>query len=182
LEEVAKIYRTDSSVRRRTVGVGVMPKDKAHEYGLIGPVARASGVEYDVRVQNPYAAYDRIKAHAVTGQGGDVYSRNLVRLGEISESIRIVEECLKNLPDGPVDLGYMPPIPAGEAIAKSEAPRGELIYYIRSNGSETPERLKWRVPTYQNWEALYIMMKGCKIADVPVIVASIDPCISCTER
>jgi len=159
-----------------------LPKDEAIRYGVVGPVARASGVDLDVRVQTPYAAYDKVKVNIVTEQGGDVYSRAVVRLREIFESIRIVEECLRNLPDGPVDLGIMPSIPVGEAIAKSEAPRGELIYYARSNGSEIPERLKWRVPTYQNWEALTVMMKGCKIADIPAIIGSIDPCISCTER
>lgn len=183
LEEVVKIYTTNSSIRRRTVDVGVLPNDKAIQYGVIGPVARASGVEYDVRVDNPYAAYDKIKVNPSVEHGGDVFSRAVVRLREIVESIRIVEECLKNLPDGPVEIDDIPAsIPVGEAIAKSEAPRGELIYYVRSNGLETPEKLKWRVPTYQNWEALTVMMKNCKIADVPVIVGSIDPCISCTER
>lgn len=182
LEEVTKICRTDASIRRRTEGVGVLPKDKAIEYGVVGPVARASGVGYDVRVDNPYAAYDKIKVNAVTEQNGDVFSRLLVRLQEVPESIRIIEQCLKEIPDGPTDLGCMPDIPAGEAIAKSEAPRGELIYYARTNGSPVPERIKWRVPTYPNWGALSVMMPGYKIADIPVIVGSVDPCISCTER
>lgn len=182
LDELTKIYKSNASILRRTFGVGVLPRDKAVEYGVVGPVARASGVDYDVRVQNPYAAYDKVKVNMVTTQGGDAHSRVVVRLEEIAESINIVEKCLNNLPDGPIDLGCMPSIPAGEAIAKSEAPRGELIYYARSNGSEIPERIKWRVPTYPNWEALNVMIPGCKIADIPVIVGSIDPCISCTER
>jgi ech hydrogenase subunit E len=182
LEEVTKIYKSNSSIRRRTVGVGVLPHDKAIEYGVVGPVARGSGVALDVRVNDPYAAYDKFKVNMVTAQGGDVFSRLLIRLGEIPESISIVEHCLKNIPEGPVCLDYMPSIPAGEAIAKSEAPRGELIYYARSNGTEIPERIKWRVPTYPNWEALRVMMPGNKVADIPVIFGSIDPCISCTER
>lgn len=182
LEEIAGIYKSNGSIRRRTVGIGILPLDKAVEYGVVGPVARGSGIGYDVRVQNPYAAYDRLKVNVVTAQGGDAYSRAVVRLGEIAESINIVEQCLHNLPDGPVCLDYMPSIPAGEAIAKSEAPRGELIYYARSNGSDIPERIKWRVPTYPNWEALRVMMPGSKIADIPVIIGSIDPCVSCTER
>lgn len=182
LEEVTKICRTDASIRRRTEGVGVLPKDKAVEYGVVGPVARGSGVAYDVRVDNPYAAYDKVKVNPVVEQNGDVFSRLLVRLQEIPESIRIIEQCLKEMPEGPTDLGYMPDIPAGEAIAKSEAPRGELIYYARTNGTPIPERIKWRVPTYPNWGALSVMMPGYKIADIPVIVGSVDPCISCTER
>jgi Ni,Fe-hydrogenase III large subunit len=180
--ELAGIYKSNASLRRRTEGVGVLPKDKAEQYGVVGPVARASGVNNDVRVHNPYAAYDKLKVTAVIEQGEDVFSRVLVRLGEIVESIRILEECIRSLPEGPVCIDFIPSIPAGEAIAKSEAPRGELIYYARSNGSDIPERLKWRVPTYPNWEALRVMIPGCKVADIPVIVASIDPCISCTER
>lgn len=182
LEEVKNIFCSNASIRRRTVGVGVLPYDKAIELGVIGPVARASGVPYDVRVDNPYAAYDKIKVNPVVEKNGDVFDRQLVRIGEVFESISILEKCLKDIPDGPTDLGYMTDIPVGEAIAKSEAPRGELIYYVRSNGTDIPERIKWRVPTYQNWGALGVMIPGCKIADVPVIVGSVDPCISCTER
>jgi Ni,Fe-hydrogenase III large subunit len=182
LEEVAKIYLGSSSIRRRTEGVGVLPYDKAVEYGVVGPVCRASGVAYDVRIQNPYAAYDKVKVNIVTKKEGDCFARLLVRIEEIMVSIGLVEQLLKNLPGGPTHLNYIPNIPVGEAIAKSEAPRGELIYFARSNGTDIPERLKWRVPTYQNWEALGIMLPGSKIADIPVIVGSIDPCISCTER
>ncbi|HEX3028898.1 MAG TPA: nickel-dependent hydrogenase large subunit [Clostridia bacterium] len=181
-EEVTAIIKSNASIRRRTEGVGVLPEDKAVEYGVVGPVARASGVGYDVRVDNPYAAYDKVKVNAVTKKNGDVFSRLMVRAEEVVESINIVEQCLKQLPDGPACLDYMPDIPVGEAIAKSEAPRGELIYYARSNGTAIPERIKWRVPTYPNWEALNIMLPGSKIADIPVVVGSIDPCISCTER
>ena len=182
LDEITRIIKSNASIRRRTEGVGVLPYDKAVEYGVVGPVGRASGLPYDVRVDNPYMAYDKIKVNPVTMKNGDVYDRQMVRIGEVAESIAIVEKLLAAMPEGPKDLGYMPDIPAGEAIAKSEAPRGELIYYARTNGSEIPERIKWRVPTYQNWGALGVMMVGCKIADIPVIVGSIDPCISCTER
>ncbi|HEX2945487.1 MAG TPA: nickel-dependent hydrogenase large subunit [Clostridia bacterium] len=182
LEEVASIFMKDASILRRTVGIGVMPHDKTVEYGLVGPVARASGVAYDVRVQNPYAAYDKLKVNMVVEKGEDVHSRVVVRLKEIFESIRLVEQCLHDMPEGPLHPDHLPTIPAGEAVAKSEAPRGELIYYARSNGSEIPERIKWRVPTYPNWEALNVMLPGSKLADIPVIVGSIDPCVSCTER
>ncbi|MHC1714978.1 MAG: nickel-dependent hydrogenase large subunit [Acidaminococcaceae bacterium] len=182
LVDLAKMIKSSASIRRRCEGVGVLTKEQAIKYGVIGPVARGSGVPYDVRVDNPYAAYDKIKVNPVVEQNGDVYSRLLVRIGEVFESIRIVEELLRTLPDGPTEYPYIPDISVGEAIAKSEAPRGELIYYVRSNGTDIPERIKWRVPTYQNWGALDVMMPGCKIADIPVIVGSIDPCISCTER
>jgi ech hydrogenase subunit E len=182
LEEIAGIFKSNASIRRRTEGVGVLPLDKAAEYGVVGPVARASGIGYDVRVDNPYAAYDKLRVNAVTEKNGDAFSRQLVRLGEVAESISIIEQCLKQLPEGPTCPEAMPDIPAGEAIAKSEAPRGELIYYARTNGTAIPERLKWRVPTYPNWGALSVMLPGSKIADIPVVIGSIDPCISCTER
>lgn len=182
LEEITEICKSNASIRRRTEGVGILPKDKAVLYGIVGPVARASGLGYDVRVDNPYAAYDKLKVNAVTRKNGDVYSRLMVRLEEVVESIHIVEQCIKQMPDGPTCLDYMPDIPAGEAIAKSEAPRGELIYYVSTNGTAIPERIKWRVPTYPNWEALNVMLPGSKIADIPVVIGSIDPCISCTER
>lgn len=182
LEEVAGICKTDASIRRRTQGVGILPEDKAIEYGVVGPVARASGVGYDVRVVNPYAAYDKLKVNVITQKNGDAFSRLLVRVGEVFESINIVEQCLKDIPDGPNCIPEIPDIPAGQSIAKSEAPRGELIYYARTNGSPIPERIKWRVPTYPNWGALSVMLPCCKIADIPVIIGSVDPCISCTER
>jgi len=182
LEELTKIIKSNASIRRRTEGVGVLSEDKAVEYGVVGPVARGSGIAYDVRVDNPYAAYDKITVNAVTEKNGDAFSRLLVRLGEVAESIRLIEQLLEKMPDGPTSLDAMPDIPAGEAIAKSEAPRGELIYYARTNGTSIPERIKWRVPTYPNWGALSVMMPGSKIADIPVIVGSVDPCISCTER
>jgi len=182
LEEIAGIYKSNASIRRRTEGVGVLPKEEAIKYGVVGPVGRASGLLYDVRAENPYAAYDKLKINVVTEKNGDVFSRLMVRIQETVESINIVEQCIKMIPDGPICLDYMPDIPTGEAIAKSEAPRGELIYYARSNGSAIPERIKWRVPTYQNWGALSVMLPGSKIADIPVVIGSIDPCISCTER
>ncbi len=182
LEEITGICKSNASIRRRTEGIGILPKDKAMLYGIVGPVARASGLGYDVRVDNPYAAYDKLKVNAVTRENGDVYSRFMVRLEEVVESIHIVEQCIKQMTNGPTCLDYMPDIPEGEAIAKSEAPRGELIYYASTNGTAIPERIKWRVPTYPNWEALNVMLPGSKIADIPVVIGSIDPCISCTER
>jgi len=182
LDELYGIYTKNKFVRARTEGVGVLPKEAAIQYGVVGPVARGSGIDYDVRKKSPYAAYDRLKFDVPVENGCDVRARVIVRLREIFEAIKIIEQCLKELPDGSICIDYLPEIPAGEAVAKSEAPRGELIYYLRTNGTDTPERLKWRVPTYVNWEALHVMMPGNKVSDIPLIVNSIDPCISCTER
>ncbi|TYO98569.1 Ni,Fe-hydrogenase III large subunit [Geothermobacter ehrlichii] len=182
LEEIYRLYTENPFVRMRTEGVGILPKEEAVRYGLVGPVARGSGIAYDVRKKSPYAAYDRLDFQVQTEQSGDVLARAMVRLREAQEAVGIILQCLEDMPQGPTWIGIMPEIPAGEAVAKSEAPRGELIYYLRTDGSDTPERLKWRVPTYMNWDALGVMMIGNKVSDIPLIINSIDPCISCTER
>lgn len=182
VEELIKLFRTNKIIRMRTEGIGVLPKDKAIEYGVIGPVARGSGLALDVRKDNPYVAYNEMNFQVITEAAGDVHARAMVRLREILEAIGILEQAAAKLPGGPAHIEHLPVIPAGEAVAKSEAPRGELLYFVKTNGSDIPDRIKWRVPTYMNWEALQVMMPGSKLADIPVIVGSIDPCISCTER
>ncbi len=183
VDEIIGIYKTDSSILRRTRGVGVISHAEALDCGVVGPVARAAGVNYDVRVKAPYAAYDRLEVQVPTLNDGDVWSRAMIRLTEARHSIDLLRQCLAALPEGPtVATAERPPIPAGEAIAKCEAPRGELIYYVRMMDSPKPERVKWRVPSFLNWDALGIMLHKAKIADIAIIVNSIDPCISCTER
>ena len=182
VQSIIKTYKTNGSILRRTRGVGVIAKDEAIAVGCVGPVARAAGIDYDVRVVAPYAAYDKLKVPVPVMKDGDVWSRAMVRLYEVAHSIQILRECLKDLPGGAINLGERPDIPAGRAVAKCEAPRGELIYYLKTNGEEIPERVKWRVPSFMNWDALHFMFKGAKIADIAIIVNSIDPCVSCTER
>lgn len=183
IDELITIYRTDNSILRRTKGVGVLSRQDALDCGVVGPVARAAGIDYDVRVKAPYAAYDRLDVAVHTFQDGDVWSRAMVRLYEARTAIDIIRQSLDSLPGGPtVATDERPPIPAGEAIAKCEAPRGELIYYVRMADSPKPERVKWRVPSFLNWDALGFMLDQAKISDIAIIVNSIDPCISCTER
>ncbi|AJE03874.1 hydrogenase large subunit [Geobacter pickeringii] len=182
LDELYRIYATDADLTARTEGVGVLPRRDAVACAVVGPVARASGVAYDVRTKSPYGAYDRLRVE-VAGEGaGDVRARTLVRLREARESVSLIEQCLAQMPAEPACLDTLPEIPAGEAIAKSEAPRGELIYYLNTDGTDMPARLKWRVPSYMNWDALAVMLKGEKVSAIPLVVNSIDPCISCTDR
>lgn len=181
--EIIAIYNTDNSILRRTRGIGVLPHADALDCGVVGPVARAAGINYDVRVKAPYAAYDRLEVPVHTLSDGDVWSRAMIRLRETVTAIDLIRQCLATLPEGPtVATEERPPIPAGEAIAKCEAPRGELIYYVRMTDSPKPERVKWRVPSFLNWDALGIMLDKAQVADIAIIVNSIDPCISCTER
>jgi Ni,Fe-hydrogenase III large subunit len=181
LTEIIDIYRNDPMIRARTRGVGAVTPDDVAALGLVGPVARAAGVAMDVRRDSPYAVYGNLEFSVITEKGGDVHSRAMVRLREASESIGMVRQILQKIPEGERNA-RLSAIPAGEAAARTEAPRGELFYYIRTDGSDVPLRLKWRVPSYLNWDALPVMMKDCAVADVTLIVNSIDPCISCTER
>jgi ech hydrogenase subunit E len=182
LDDLLKLYATDPAILERTQGVGVLTRRDAVDYAVVGPVARASGIAYDVRQKSPYGAYDRLNFDVAVEQGGDVQARALVRLREARESVSLIGQCLAGMSPGPLWVDNLPEIPAGEAIAKSEAPRGELIYYLNTDGSDLPARLKWRVPSYMNWDALKVMLKGEKVANIPLIVNSIDPCISCTDR
>ena len=162
-------------------GVVVSPKQDALNLGLVGPVARGSGVAIDVRKDSPYAAYGKLDFKSITENGCCVNSRTMVRLHEIFESFSLIRQCIERMPEGEV-TAPMRQIRTTEACARTEAPRGEVFYYIRTNGTDMPARLKWRVPSYMNWEALGVMMRDCKVADVALITNSIDPCVSCTER
>lgn len=181
VEEIREIYATNHNVVSRTKGIGLLPKEDAIRLGVVGPVARGSGVMNDVRKESPYAAYMDVDFDTVVKDGCSCWDRTQVRLDEVFESFRIIRQICKNIPDGPVSIP-MHAIPITEACARTEAPRGEIFYFIRLNGTEMPERLKWRVPSYMNWEALGVMMRDCALADVALITNSIDPCVSCTER
>ena len=181
-KDIIKTFKTNGSILRRTKGVGVLTHTDAITCGVVGPVARASGIDYDVRREAPYAAYDRLPlvVHSLTD--GDVWSRAMVRLEEILTSIDLLRACLRDLPGGPVNINDRPDIPPGQAVTRSEAPRGEVVYYLRTNDTPQPERVKWRVPTFMNWDSLRFMLQDAKVADIAMIVNSIDPCLSCTER
>lgn len=180
-EEIMDIYATDAMMLGRTKGLGLLPREDAKALGVVGPVARGSGLTMDVRRDSPYAAYGDLHFNVISETGCCAHSRTMVRLREIFESISLVLQCCAKAPDGPL-TAPMRQIPVAEACARTEAPRGEVFYYIRTNNTEQPSRLKWRVPSYMNWEALGVMMRDCKIADVALITNSIDPCVSCTER
>jgi Ni,Fe-hydrogenase III large subunit len=182
VDGLADTYRRNHTILRRSRGIGLLTKEQAIACATVGPVARACGLEYDVRVAAPYAAYDRLKVNVPTLVDGDVWSRAMIRVAEIGASIQLLRDCLSDLPDGPTRLPDRPEIPAGRAMGKCEAPRGELVYFLKTTGADEPERVKWRVPSFPNWDALRFMLRGAKIADIAVIVNSIDPCVSCTER
>lgn len=176
------VFEKDSTIKARTKGIGVLSKNDALRLCVVGPVARASGVKIDVRRDDPYAAYDEIPFNIITYDEGDSWARLMVRLDELEESITIINYILDNLPGGPYRVRVPRVVLSGEAVGRVEAPRGELFYYVKSNGTAYPERVKIRTPTFANIFSFAYIMKGGSIADVPAILVSLDPCFSCTDR
>jgi Ni,Fe-hydrogenase III large subunit/Ni,Fe-hydrogenase III component G len=177
-----RIFENDATLKMRTKNVGVLSREDALKLCVVGPVARGSGVKMDVRKDEPYAAYGEIPFNVVTYSEGDSWARFMVRLDEIAESIKIINYVLENLPSGPYRVRAPRTVPAGEAISRVEAPRGELFYYVKGNGTAYPERVKIRTPTFANILSFVRIAKGGNIADVPASFASLDPCFSCTDR
>ncbi|MEM2942491.1 MAG: nickel-dependent hydrogenase large subunit [Candidatus Bathyarchaeia archaeon] len=186
LEDRVKYYASiipkERTIMKRAVGVGILKPRDAVAFCAVGPTLRASGIKRDVRRDDPYSAYDEIPFEVVTHDGCDVAARVLVRIGELAESIRIVNYALEHLPSGPIRVRVPINVPAGENVSLVEAPRGEDIHYCRSNGTDKPERYKVRAPTLANWASMAEMLKGGYVADIPIVLAAIDPCMSCTDR
>src|SRR5512136_182414 len=182
LVKYTEMVKRQETMILRFRGVGKMTKAQALSFGTVGPTARASGVDYDVRKDDPYIAYGEIPWKVVTATDGDVYARTVVRVGELGESIGMVRYCLEHLPEGPVTVEAPKKAPVGEILSRYEAPRGELCHYIKTNGTDRVDRLDIRTPTLANWTSVAMCLVNQNIADIPVIVAAIDPCLSCTSR
>ena len=182
IKHYIKVITTDETFLGRTVGVGIMTNEQAHLLGAIGPTGRASGLERDVRVDSPYAGYVDFPVKLIVEQAGDLQARFVVRMNELLESCRLIREILDHLPTGDLAVRVPRRIPAGEVISRVEAPRGELLYFIKSNGTDIPERVKIRTPSLCNWASVINLAPGYKLADMPMILAGIDPCFSCNDR
>jgi len=177
---IVKTLTNDLTIKRRTVGIGVLTKEQAELTGAVGPMARGSNVALDIR-QTGYGAYDKLNFKPVVEEAGDCYARMMVRIRETYQSLDMVREAMKDMPEGEISTRVVG-FPDGETISRTEQPRGEVIYYIKGNGTKNLERVKVRTPTFAKIPALLALLPGCQLADVPIIVLSIDPCISCTER
>ena len=177
-----KIGANEPTFVARLSGVGYLSKEQAVALCAVGPTARASDVSRDVRKDDPYGMYAEVPFEVCTAQSCDVLGRTVVRVKELMQSYNIIEFLLKNLPSGPVAVRSPRRAKPGEAVARYEAPRGENIHYLKSNGSDKPERLKVRAPTLGNYAATIEMLKSGFVADIPLIFAAIDPCICCAER
>jgi NADH-quinone oxidoreductase subunit D len=177
-----KIYNDEPTLRLRMKGIGTLSREDALKLSVSGPVARGSAVDMDIRKDLPYEAYGEIPFKEIVYTDGDTWSRMNVRLDEVEESINIINYALDHLPSGPIRVEVARSIPVGEAVCSLEAPRGELFYYVRSNGTDRPDRVKIRTPTFANIPAFLKTAIGESIADVPSNFASLDPCFSCTDR
>ncbi|HET6581201.1 MAG TPA: nickel-dependent hydrogenase large subunit [Methanoregula sp.] len=195
LGQMKTVFLDDSTIRMRCRGHGLLSYEDARLLCAVGPTARASGVAMDVRHDYPFCAYGDLDVHPILppaeygGPHGDVYDRIVVRILEIAQSIDIIQQCLDNLPSG--EILWEKKLPKllltlkkaqGEAIARVEAPRGECLHYVRMDGNEAPATWKVKASSYSNLMSWIPMLKGEQLADIPIIVASIDPCISCTDR
>ncbi len=182
IQHYLKVVTTDAAFLQRTRGVGVMSAEEVERLGVVGPTARASGVVRDIRVEAPYGSYTHFPISVVSETAGDLEAKFVVRLEEMLVSAKTILAILDNLPPGDLTVRMPRRIPAGETISRVEAPRGELFYYLKSNGSEKPERIKVRTPSMCNFASVASLVVGHQLADVPMILAGIDPCFSCNDR
>lgn len=194
--QLRTVFLDDVTIKLRTRNVGILTKENALKYGACGPTVRASGIPKDVRQDQAFGAYADLDVKAITPDiitgtvVGDVYDRIIVRLLEVKQSIEIIEQCIEGMPEG--DITSEPKLvkllaalkkAEGEGIGRTEAPRGECFHYVRmASGNETLANWKVRAPTYSNLMPIPSMLIGGQIADVPITFASIDPCLSCTNR
>ncbi|MCL2343810.1 MAG: NADH dehydrogenase subunit, partial [Firmicutes bacterium] len=177
-----ELVSTERTLAARMLNVGRLSHEDALAYGASGPVSRAADIPRDTRRDDPYSAYGEVPFDVITDDHADVYGRAVVRVKELMESFKIIRYVLDNMPEGPLEAKFPRKVPAGEAISRYEAPRGEDVHYVKGNGTDKPERVKVRAPTLANSASVALMLQGGFLADVPIVIAAIDPCFSCTDR
>ena len=180
LKILSKTFLEDCAVNSRLRGVGVLTKQQAHDMGAVGPFMRASGIQLDNRKLG-YAAYPDLDFEPITSDVGDCYARCDVRIREIFQSIDLIRQAAAKIPEGEIATAVKG-FPKGEHFMRVEQPRGEAIYYVKANGTKFLDRVRVRTPTFANLPGMLETLKGCQLADVPILILTIDPCISCTER
>src|ERR1700733_10075690 len=186
MDEFERMLAGNEILMRRTQGVGVLPKELAVSAGTTGPMLRASGVNYDIRKVDRYGIYDRFSFRVPLGEHGDVYDRYMIRLLEMHESVKILQQAMRDIPPGPIMdaktkiRGFRPK--AGEAYGRIEAPKGELGFYLISDGSPNPYRYRVRPPSLINLTVLEDMCLGHNVADVVVILGSVDIVLGEVDR
>lgn len=180
--ELKDIILDDEVIQLRFRNIGILSNEHAQQYFVGGPVARATGVKIDMRVNSPYAAYPFLNLQIPMQIDGDIWARALVRIEEIFVSINLLRQIMEKISEGATSIKVSKIEPLKEAVSYVEAPRGQLFHYVMTGTDGKPYRWSVRAPSYQNYQALSVLLKGASIADAPLIIASIDPCFSCTER
>lgn len=180
LKALTRTFLDDYTVCTRLKDVGYLSKQQAHDLGAVGPFMRASGIALDTRKRG-YAAYANIDFEPITSTVGDCYARTDIRIREIFQSIDIIRQAAAKIPQGEVAVPVKG-FPTGEYLMRVEQPRGEAVYYVKANGTKFLDRVRVRTPTFANLPGMIETLKGCELADVPMMILTIDPCISCTER
>ena len=173
----------DPIIKMRLKNAGILTKEQAIDWCVVGPTARASGVNIDVRRDEPYGVFllNTIDWNVVLEKDGDIYAKTMVRILEMRDSINIIQQCLNKIPKGDIDANVKD-IPVGEGIGRVEAPRGECFHYIKSDGTNRPVRHKIRSPSYMNVASDKVSAVGGTISDATLTLAAVDPCYCCTER
>jgi ech hydrogenase subunit E len=181
LYDLKEVFEKDYTLQKRWKGVGVITLEMAQRYNAVGPIARASGLATDCRVEFEYLPYKELGYEMVLYREGDVWARNMVRIDETLVSIEVVKNALENLPPGDIQV-KVKGNPKGEALVRWEAPRGELLYYVKGNGKAVLERLRIKTPTFSVIPVMKELYYDQPYAFVPDITISFDPCLSCTAR
>ena len=184
IDEYEQLLTTNRIWVERTRGVGVLNGKDCIALGVTGPVLRASGVKWDLRRAQPYSGYDKFDFEIPVGQNGDTYDRYLVRVAEMRQSVRIIRQAVEGLPAGPI-MAKVPKVlkpPVGEVYVSIEAPKGELGYFVVSDGSTQPYRVRVRPPSFVNLQALDVMVKGHMVADVVAIIGTLDIVLGEVDR
>ena len=184
VEMLMKAVIDDPVIHMRTKGIGILTRQDITDYCAVGPTARASGLDADIRRDDPYAAYPLVNWKVITASEGDVYAKAVVRFLEVFESISIIEQCVEKLrmqPTGPIEV-KVKNIPEGDGSGRAEAPRGEVFHYVKTDGSNSPVRHKIRAPSYVNVATFKKSCVGQTISDATLALAAVDPCYCCTER
>ncbi len=185
VDEMDRFLSDNEILRSRTVGQGYLSPEDAIRYSAAGPMLRASGIPYDIRRADPYSIYDRFDFDVAVRYNGDIFDRYIIRLDEIRQSLRILEQTIAQIPEGPIQTGkpqYQVRVPAGESYGRVEGPKGELGFYVVSDGKANPYRYHVRAPSFINLTAFGPMCQGLKIADVVAVLGSIDIVLGETDR
>jgi NADH-quinone oxidoreductase subunit D len=184
IDEYEELLTTNRIWCERTKGVGILNGDDCKALGVTGPVLRASGVKWDLRKAKPYSGYDKFEFEIPTGKNGDTYDRYLVRIEEMRQSVKIIRQAVDGIPEGPI-MAKIPKVlkpPVGEVYHSIEAPKGELGYFIVSDGSTQPYRVRVRPPSFVNLQALDKMIKGQLVADVVAVIGTLDIVLGEVDR